>query len=198
MKKFMICALGALAAVSLAACSPTKVESTTEASAERPEMVMQETGGASDKVPDPNAPELDLVFVYSGNEDATGLVQDLEGVENMDAQTLVGLLIEKGILEEGTEAISFDMEGGEKAGPGVEAAETAEGERTGILNLSKIPSSGTSGEMVILSALGNTFIENFELDRLKLLINGENYSSGHISHEDDDYLTYLEDYGKFQ
>ena len=49
----------------------------------------------------------------------------------------------------------------------------------------------------MLNAIANTFIENYELDKLKLLINGENYESGHISHGDEDYLEFIDKYEKF-
>ena len=46
----------------------------------------------------------------------------------------------------------------------------------------------------MFTCIGNTFVENFELDSLKLLVNGDNYSSGHIEQGDDDYLTYNSKY----
>lgn len=198
MRKIMICLVGAMTAISLAACTPTKIEPTESTRPANAEMQVQSTGGAFDKVPDPNAPNLALVFVYSGNEDATGLVQDLEDVEVLDAPSLVNLLIEKGVLEEGTEVISFDTKGAEKIGPGVEVSETEDGERTGTLNLSKVPNLDAAQERIMLTALGNTFIENFELDRLKLLVNGENYSGTSVKQGDNDYLTYVEKYEKLQ
>jgi len=36
----------------------------------------------------------------------------------------------------------------------------------------------------MLNAIGNTFIENYELDKLKLLVNGENYKGTSITHGD--------------
>ena len=42
----------------------------------------------------------------------------------------------------------------------------------------------------MLNAIGNTFIENYELDKLKLLVNGENYKGTSITHGDGDYLVF--------
>ena len=43
----------------------------------------------------------------------------------------------------------------------------------------------------VLCAIGNTFCENFELDSLEILVNGEAYSGENL---DGDVLTYVEDY----
>lgn len=194
MKKMALCFVGIIAALSLSACSPTKVpEETTQAP-----QTTETKDGRLDKTPDPNAPVLDLVNIYTPNADATGLVANLEGIETLDAQSLVDVLIAGGVLEEGTTVNSFDIKGGEKPGPGVDASQSGSGERVGTLDLSKTPVSGTSGEQVILGSIGNTFIENFELDKLKLLVNGKNYSSGHIEQGDNDYLTFITDYEKFK
>lgn len=196
MKKIAVCVVGVLAACSLAACSPTEAK---KPNTETPPIETMETkDGRAEKTPDPDAPVLEMVSIYSSNADATGLFLSLEGVENLDAESLVNQLILKGILSEGTEVKSFDIEGGEKAGPGVEVSPDQGEERIGTLDLSDVPESGTAGEAVILGAIGNTFIENFELDKLKLLVNGENYSSGHILQTDDDYLLYIDDYETFQ
>lgn len=183
MKKITMCLVGALTVLSLAACAPTAPKETTTHPAETAET----KDGRAEKVPDPDAPELELVSIYSGNDDATGLVLNMEGIESMDAQHIVDLLISAGVLEEGTTVNSFEVEGGEKAGPGVEVAEGAGGERIGTLDLSKMPSG--SNEKVILGSIGNTFIESFELDKLTLLVNGESYSGG-------GELTFISDYEK--
>ncbi|MBS6642100.1 MAG: GerMN domain-containing protein [Clostridiaceae bacterium] len=197
MKKFMMCFVGAALMLSLAACTPTTKKQNTTANSMENNMEEVETaapGGAFDKVPDPTAESVDVISIYTGNEDATGLKKSMTEVKELDAQALVDKLIEEGVLSEGTKVLSFEVAGGsdeEEGGPGAEKEASSEAsEKIGTLDLSEIPSSGTTGEELMLGALGNTFIENFELDKLKLLVNGENYSSGHIEHGDDDYLEY--------
>ena len=46
------------------------------------------TGGASDKVPDPNVEPMEIISVYSSNEDATGLNQAMDAVDELTAQSL--------------------------------------------------------------------------------------------------------------
>lgn len=174
MKKLTMLFTGVLLVLSLAACTPTPVKQAE--TAEMPQ-IEASTGGASDKVPDPNVEPMEIISIYSSNEEATGLNQAMDAVDELSAQAIVDKLIEYGVLEEGTEVLKFDM---------------AEG--VGTLDLSKVPTSGTAGESLMLAAIGNTFTENFELDRIKLLVNGENYSSGHIEQGDDDYLEFQRNY----
>ena len=79
------------------------------------------------------------------------------------------------------------VEGGEKAGPGVSAEDAGSGERTGTLDLSQFDGAGDPQKV---SALANTFIENYELDKLAVLVNGENFGGGDAEgwlYFDDDY-----------
>ena len=202
MKKFILCLAGAMVALSLAACTPTEVTETTPQAAARhpegitPEMVAESNAAIKREV-DSAAPVYDVAFVYFPNDDSTGLKREEVSMESMTEQALIDCLVEQGVLEADTTVSSFDIEGGEKAGPGVSPDAVGEGERIGTLDLSKIPESGTAGEIAMLNAIANTFIENYELDKLKLLINGENYESGHISHGDEDYLEFIDKYEKF-
>lgn len=109
MKKFIMCFVGAMLVLSLAACTPTPVKQSE--SATEP-MVEASTGGASDKVPDPNVEPMEIISVYSSNEDATGLNQAMDAVDELTAQSLVDKLIEYGVLEEGTEVLNFDTKDG--------------------------------------------------------------------------------------
>ncbi|WP_077612980.1 GerMN domain-containing protein [Clostridium sp. Marseille-P2415] len=174
MRKFIVFLLSAMLVISLAACSPTQPK--METTAPDPQ-VMASTGGASDKVPDPNAEPMEIISVYSQNDDATGLNQAMDAVDELTADALVDKLIEYGVLTEGTKVLKFDMADG-----------------TGTLDLSQVPNSGSTGDLLMLTAVGNTFIENFELDKLKLLVNGKNFSSGHMEQGDNDYLEYVKNY----
>lgn len=174
MRKFIVFLLSAMLVISLAACSPTQPK--METTAPDPQ-VMASTGGASDKVPDPNAEPMEIISVYSQNDDATGLNQAMDAVDELTADALVDKLIEYGVLTEGTKVLKFDMADG-----------------TGTLDLSQVPNSGSTGDLLMLTAVGNTFIENFELDKLKLLVNGKNFSSGHMEQGDNDFLEYVKNY----
>ncbi len=184
MKKWMQAAC-ILTAVALTACTPT-TDFPTEAEEET------ETLRTVEVV------DMDMVFIFrykDGNFERVTL-----DVEKMTDQLLMDKLIEYGVLEEGTEILSFTIEGGEipedatvpegvVVGPGGVAGVTAT-PKIGTLDLSKIPAWPADVEEMMLKCLGNTFVDNYQLDELKLLVNGENYSGATITLGDDDYLGY--------
>lgn len=176
MKKIMMCFAGAALMISLAACTPTTQKQSTAETMNMEGVETQPAGGAWDKVPDPTAESVAVISVYSEKEGVAGLEVSMSEVKELSAQALVDKLIEEGVLEQGTQVLSFETEGGEaaeKTGPGVETTASSEaGEKTGILDLSQLP-EGDKSELLI-GALGNTFIENFELEKLELSVNGEN------------------------
>ena len=178
MKKFIVFLMSAMIMMSLAACTPTQPK--METTAPDPQ-VMASTGGASDKVPDPNAEPMEVISVYSQNDDGTGLNQAMDAVSELTAEAMVDKLIEYGVLEEGTTVLKFDKKDG-----------------TATLDISKVPDKGSDGDILMLTAIGNTFIENFELDNLKLLVNGNNYSGEQIKQGDNDYLEYVKNYKKMK
>lgn len=193
MKKLTMCVAGAMMVLSLAACTPTQTK--TESQSNNTPVAEQPTGGASDKVPDPNAPALVPISLYYENEDSTGLLKVMDEVEGeLSAQALIDKLIGVDVLEEGTQVISFTVEGEEapEVGPGAESAAEGEGsERIGVLDLSQTPQWDVKYEQLMLDSVGNTFIENYNLDKLKLLVNGQNYSSENVTQSDDTYLLYV-------
>lgn len=65
-------------------------------------------------------------------------------------------------------------------------------EVVGVLNLSKEFydfNLGSGFESMMLDSIAKTYIENFNLDKFKILVNNEEYGSGHISMEKDEYFT---------
>ena len=66
MKKWLLGLLAAMMAVSLAACTPTteKQKETKSVAEAQTQMEAQTTGGASDKVPDPNVAPVAIISIY--------------------------------------------------------------------------------------------------------------------------------------
>ena len=155
MKKWLLGMMAAVMAVSLAACTPTtekQKEETTTVSAENPEpAVVPTTGGASDKVPDPNVEPVAVISIYHKG-DGDSLVQEMDSLDDDDlnAQALVDRMIGYGVFTEGTEVISFDKTGEEE-------------NAKGVLNLNQAKNNEGVTETQFLVEIGNTFIENFEL-----------------------------------
>lgn len=187
MKKWLLGVMAILMAASLAACTPTtekQKQETTAAAGEvsQEPVATQETGGASDKVPDPNVMPVAVVSIYHKG-DGDSMTQDMDSLETegLDAQLLVDKLIEYGVLTEGTQVLSFDISG---------EGENAEG----VLDLNQAESGEGCSDEMFLTEIGNTFIENFELAQLKLKVNGGNFAGDTIQQADGDYLTYNAEY----
>ncbi|WP_312428386.1 GerMN domain-containing protein [Lacrimispora sp.] len=179
MKKFIVFLMSAMMMMSLVACAPTKTK--VETTAPDPQ-VMGPTGGASDKVPDPNAEPMEIISVYSKNDDSTGLNQAMDAVSELTADAMVDKLIEYSVLEDGTKVLKFDKKD----------------DGTATLDLSQMPEKGTTDDLLTLTAVSNTFIENFELDKLQILVNGKNYSNDQIKQGDNNYLEYVKNYKKIK
>lgn len=181
MKKLLLGLVCGIMIVTAVACSSnnTQQESQVESVEGVPTNNMEQapTGGASDKVPDPNVEPVEIVAIYS--VDGDNLKKTMGEADELDAQEIADLLIEAGVLAEGTTVVSFETEGeGSTAvGPGVseDDVQAGTGGSNGILNLSAAPVNTNS---LTLAAIGNTFIENFELDQLELQVNGQNISGG--------------------
>ena len=114
MKKWLLGLLTAMMAVSLAACTPTteKLKETKSAAEAQTQMEAQTTGGASDKVPDPNVAPVAIISIYHKG-DGDSLVQDMDSLDSdeLDPQALVNKMMEYGIFTEGTEVLDFNITG---------------------------------------------------------------------------------------
>lgn len=186
MKKWLMGIMLAAMAVSLAACTPTtdrNKNATTTAPAVDTESIPRTTGGAGDKVPDPNVKPVAVVSIYHSSDKNGGIVQDMDALDTagLDAQLLVDKLVEYGVLTKGTKVLNFTI--------------TGEGENAaGILDLNQAVSEEGCSDRMLLAEIGNTFIDNFELKSLKLKVNGGNYSGKDIQNTDSDVLEYESDF----
>ena len=169
--KLSLCSVSLTMVLSLAACTPTPDKGKTG------EVKQTEASSAPEKHPDPTAPELDVVSIYNVSQDGKTLEGTMDAVEELNAESLVSLLIQYNVLKEGTEVVSYEATGkpsSEEIGPGVVTIPGVEIESDmneyGILNLNQFPD--TSNQM-LLQAVGNTFIENMNIVYLTIQVNGE-------------------------
>lgn len=215
MKKMIACAVGAMMVLSLAACSPTKVnpddvvldgsktegesskgsQSADDAEAMIDEMIKQQTEIDIEalRAGNPDAPTMDAVTVYYKKDNGTGLRKTMVDVEEATADALVASLIEYGILEEGTTVNSFDVQAGAQVGPGVDPSKAGSGDTIGTLDLSKLGPLEGDEEKFVLYGIANSFADSFVLDKLKILVNGQEYSSSLLT---DGYLYPVDVYEK--
>lgn len=159
MKKLMLAAamIMMVAAVSIAVSGCSKHESDLEAQQRDLEesleayMETQETGGIADKVPDPNAPEVAIIFAYVPAEGSVGLERKMEDVPEIDDYELTQKLIELNVLPDSAQVIDFDPE-------------------NHVLEYTAVGTLTPREAMAVL----NTFIENMELEgQFDLKLDGE-------------------------
>ena len=173
MKKFALFMTGAMLAMSMAACSPTQKETAPAGAAEA------STGGAEDKVPDPTTEVLEIASIYVPDEERTGLIQNMDGVSVLDAESLVAKLVEYGVLPQGCQVLSYVAAGvaeNAAAGPG-EAADVSVAE-SAVIDLSDIPDGDSIDSQLITAAIGNTITENLGVRSLTIEENGSVFADG--------------------
>ncbi len=163
MRKIIAVLTGVLIASALAACTPTSTESEHQHRTEPPAGAVQEStvDGALEKEQmvvdaDPTV----TVCIYSVNEDNTGLKQNMDAVdgEELEAQALIDRMAELGVLEDGIEVLTFEN-------------------KDGALTLDLSSLKEQSDELVI-AAITNTFIQNFEADEITLSVAGQKVGDG--------------------
>lgn len=125
--------------------------------------------------------ETELTIYYS-NETADGLEAELVTVTELKPEIIIGYLAKHNIVAIDTKVNTFFIE--------------EDGDRKVIrMDLSEafgeyINTMGTSGEAVIMTALTNTFLEAYEADSMKLLVDGKVLETGHAVYEEE--LTHME------
>ena len=171
-KNLMLAALAA-AALTFAACTPTKTAPTTAAEVHseahehpRPETTpdgkpVETIDGAADKLNMVVTEDASvMVCIYTVNDAKDGLKQNMDGIEGeeLDPQDLIDMMAEYKVIPEGALVESFD---------------NADGALT--LKLSGI---SIGEDDLALPAIINTFTMNYEADSLTLVADGNTLCEG--------------------
>ncbi len=190
-RKTLWCMLTAVAvAVSATSCSPSRPASDGPAEPPADVVAAAATSEANippgDRNPEVTEPGLDILIIFRSS-DGTSLERVTSFAESVDEQIIVDKLIEYGVLEEGTDILSFEIteEGNstaesvtESSGPMGGGAAT----RIGHLDLSTLPETADENEeQILLNCIAGSFMENFALDGLELSVNGEMYSDSPLT-----------------
>ena len=183
MKKYMTLLAAVVAAVSLAACTPTTEKNASTAGTPTSEAFKADTMEERNKGNE-NLPVQAAISIYQINDDRSGLEQKMDSLETEDVepQGLIDKMIEYGVLDEGTQVLSFENTDGK-----------------GVLNLNQITSQEDPFEIrLVVESIVNTFTENFELEGgLILQENGQVYTIDSVE-ADEDGTMYYEDVYKRQ
>lgn len=112
--------------------------------------------------------------VFSPNSTGDGLNSKTVTINHLTAYSIMNALADNKVVPSGTTALKFDMSNG-----------------IGYLDVSsKIYNSdyGTTEEQLMLDSIRETFLKAFNINKLKLTVDGKPYMSSHLDYSSDDYL----------
>ncbi len=109
------------------------------------------------------------VTIYTGNDNADGLDETEVAIAELTADELLAALVDAGAIPEGTTCVSFTQ-----SDDGSELT----------LDLSQafadgVGQMGTSGEMMMLGSLVNTFLEAYDAQTITVTVEGAALETGH-------------------
>ena len=140
--------------VTVASCGNSS--STSSGSSMTAEMAT--TGGAADKVPDPTTPELYQVKIYHKDDDGSGLIAEMDGIEEQSADFMIAKLAEYGVVDATTSVNDFAIEDGKAT-----------------IDLSKLKTI----DKQTLTSIANSFIENWEdMTTITITVDGKSVDGG--------------------
>lgn len=152
MKKFRFTLSAIAMAGILCACSGnTAPTATTVDSKEALEAYVEtaETGGAEDKIPDASSPTLIIISVYGPDNDGDGMAKFMDAIDTLSEILLWDKLVEYKSVPETADLTAFSK-----------TEDTASLSVTGI----------AENDTVAITAIANTFLENYELSSLHLTL----------------------------
>ena len=118
------------------------------------------------------------IIVYSYDIEKDKLVENEVSVKKDDPQSVFESLKKLGVVPKDSKMNSFDIT-------------EADGVDTGLLDVdAKFVNTnlGSGAESLMLDAVAQTFIENFDIDQIQLTVDGGAYESGHVYLGEGDYL----------
>lgn len=170
MRKFMVVTAGLMMAAVLGACSPTvrNTDSTAEQVTAPDGSVQGETvDGAAEKenMVVTDADPTVTVCIYSVKSNKSGLKQNMDGIDGdeLNAQELIDKMAEIGVVEEGITVNKFEQNGDALT-----------------LDLSSLKESS---DKLVVMAIANTFIQNYEAKTLDLSVAGKKIGDGTMTFE---------------
>lgn len=188
-KKLTSLALVLALAVAFVGCSKTDSGNKTEDKDKKPQ-TQQETTDKTDDKDDKKEDKDDKdkleneeeaeesIIVYNYDLDNEKLIENrIDGKKETPEQVFESLQ-NLGVIPKDAKMNSFDIT-------------EADGVETGVLDVSKAfvnSNLGSSAESLMLDAVAQTFIENFDIEQLQITVDGGDYESGHIVLGKGDYL----------
>lgn len=120
-----------------------------------------------------------IATIYTSDIDSENLINKKVTLKELTAESIFEELKNCDVVTKGTKLNKF------------ESYIDSNNNSVGVINFSKEFydfNLGSSFEVMMLDSIAKTYIENFNLDKLKILVDGQEYESGHILFQKDDYF----------
>lgn len=178
-KKLTSLALALVLAVAFVGCSKTDEGNKSEDKNNNTAQTQQEDTNKEEQNKLENEEEAEeSIIVYNYDLDNEKLIENrIDGKKESPEQVFKSLQ-NLGVIPKDAKMNSFDIT-------------EADGVETGILDVSKEfvnTNLGSSAESLMLDAVAQTFIENFDVEQIQITVDGGDYESGHIVLGKGDYL----------
>ena len=114
------------------------------------------------------------ITIFIPNDNADGLNKKEVTVNHLTAYSIVNALADNGVVPKATKALKFDIKN-----------------NIGYLDISSSIydlNSGSSAETLMLDSIRETFLKSFNIEKIKLTVDGKPYTGRHIDLNSNDFL----------
>lgn len=186
-KKLTSLAVALVLAFTFVGCSKTDAGNSTEDKDNNTTQTQQESSDKEEDKKDDKEEndklaseetEEESIVVYNYDLENEKLIENEVKAKKEDPKVVFEELKNLGVIPKDAKLNSFDVT-------------EANGTKTGLLDVNSAfinNNLGSGAESLMLDAVAQTFIENFDVDQIQLTVDGKDYESGHIVLGEGDYL----------
>ena len=186
-KKLTSLAVALVLAFAFVRCSKTDAGNSTEDKDNNTTQTQQESSDKEEDKKDDKEEndklaseetEEESIVVYNYDLENEKLIENEVKAKKEDPKVVFEELKNLGVIPKDAKLNSFNVT-------------VANGTKTGLLDVNSAfinNNLGSGAESLMLDAVAQTFIENFDVDQIQLTVDGKDYESGHIVFGEGDYL----------
>lgn len=186
-KKLTSLAVALVLAFAFVGCSKTDAGNSTEDKDNNTTQTQQESSDKEEDKKDDKEEndklaseetEEESIVVYNYDLENEKLIENEVKAKKEDPKVVFEELKNLGVIPKDAKLNSFDVT-------------EANGTKTGLLDVNSAfinNNLGSGAESLMLDAVAQTFIENFDVNQIQLTVDGKDYESGHIVLGEGDYL----------
>lgn len=175
LKLVLVATIVSASAIAMVGCTNKDGDQKKPAQEQSTKDKKEDANGSATK----NNEEKVLVY-YTYNINTEKLTSHEKKVDEIDINSVINALIEADVLPKGTKVNSFKIESKDKV-------------KTMVVDVNEKfinTNQGSTAEILQLQCFANSLIKSFGVNNIRLTVQGENYSSGHIQLQDNQTLEF--------